>query len=65
MKTTYKIHPITDGTFEVLRQADGKSIRTMGNFASRREAERVKSALEGKAVLKIEGAGDEDGEDQT
>lgn len=54
MKVTYKIVPVADGTFELFKQIDGKSVRTMGNYKSEGDAERVKKGLEDGAVVKIE-----------
>lgn len=54
MKITYKIVPVADGTFELFKQANGKSVRTMGNYETEREAERVKKGLEAGAVIRIE-----------
>lgn len=56
MEVTYKIVPIADGTFELFKQIDGKSVRTMGNFNSMGEAERVKAGLEGNVIIRIEKA---------
>jgi len=54
LKITYKIVPVADGTFELFKQANGKSVRTMGNYETEREAERVKKGLEAGAVIRIE-----------
>ena len=56
MKVTYKIVPVADGTFELFKQIDGKSVRTMGNFKSMGDAERVRDGLEGNVVIRIEKA---------
>lgn len=53
MITTYKIVQVADGTFEVFKQIDGKSVRTMGNYGSLPMAERVKTALETGSMLKV------------
>lgn len=54
LKITYKIVPVADGTFELFKQINGKSVRTLGNYETEREAERVKKGLEGRAVIRIE-----------
>jgi hypothetical protein len=56
VEVTYKIVPVTDGTFELFKQIDDKSVRTMGNFKSLGDAERVKKGLEGDIVIRIEKA---------
>ena len=59
LEVTYTIVPITDGTFELFKQIDGKSVRTMGNYKSEGDAERVKKGLETGAAIKIETKEDE------
>jgi len=48
MKIIYKIISIADGTFELFKQIDGISVRTMGNFSTEVAARKKKQSLEGK-----------------
>jgi hypothetical protein len=61
MKITYKIVSVADGTFEVFKQLNGRSVRTMGNYKSKGDAERVKKGLETGAIIRIEPSDEERG----